>query len=96
MLLISVILTTHNRPTLLNRALNSLLSQEFKDFEIILCADEGAIDTKEIAFKLLRQTDSFISAPKFNRKWPSNSEALRFARAEVLKGLGVEALPQFL
>jgi glycosyltransferase involved in cell wall biosynthesis len=62
--LISVILTTHNRPTLLERALNSLLTQEFKDFEIIVCADEGEIHTKEVSFKLLRAIDSFISAPQ--------------------------------
>ena len=72
--LISVIVTTHNRPNLLIRALNSLLSQEFKDFEIILCADEAIIDTKEIAFKLLRVTDSFISVP--NCKGPAGTRNL--------------------
>lgn len=63
---ISIILTTHNRPDLLARALKSVCAQKFDDFEIILCADEGLSETKEVAFKYLRSADSFICAPRFN------------------------------
>lgn len=60
---ISVVLTTHRRPSLLVRALESLLSQNFSDYEIILCADESSRETREIANTLLRDCDSFISTP---------------------------------
>ena len=45
--LISVVLTTHFRPQLLARALNSLLAQKVDNFEIIVCADEGSEETKK-------------------------------------------------
>ena len=61
---LSIVLTTHNRPNLLARALQSLCSQEFDDFEIILCADEGLKETKEVALKYLRPADSFVCAPR--------------------------------
>lgn len=61
--LISVVLTTHMRPTLLRRALNSLVEQEFKDFEIIVCADEASRETLDTARLALRVQDSFLSAP---------------------------------
>jgi glycosyltransferase involved in cell wall biosynthesis len=61
---ISVVLTTHNRPILLKRALDSLLMQrEFNSFEIIVCADEGTRETKKVVESSLRSQDSFISAP---------------------------------
>lgn len=58
---VSIIITTHNRPNLLRRALKSLLSQSGSTFEIILCADESSRETKEIAHSLLRNSDSFLS-----------------------------------
>ncbi len=60
--LISVIVATHNRPTLLKRALASLFSQDFQDFEIILCADENSKETRDTAAESLRPQDSFVSA----------------------------------
>lgn len=60
--LISVVVTTHKRPHMLRRALNSLLAQKFSNFEIILCADETSVETKSVATELLRKTDSFVSA----------------------------------
>ena len=76
---ISVILTTHNRPKLLARALKSLIDQDFSDFEIILCADEGLRETKEVAFRLLRNSDSFISVPHF--KGPAETRNFGIAMA---------------
>ena len=60
---ISVVVTTHNRPNLLARALQSLLLQNFLDFEIVLCSDESSEFTKQVANSLLRPQDSFISVP---------------------------------
>ena len=64
-------LTTHFRPQLLARALNSLLAQKVDNFEIIVCADEGSEETKKIINLLLRPQDSFICAP--NLKGPSQT-----------------------
>lgn len=39
----SVVLPTHNRAELLQRAVNSVLSQQFSDFELII-VDDGSRD----------------------------------------------------
>jgi glycosyltransferase involved in cell wall biosynthesis len=78
---ISVIITTHKRPNLLARALNSLTQQVFQDFEIILCADEGTKNTKSIAELLLREKDTFLVLP--NVKGPAGT---RNSGISVAKG----------
>ena len=60
---ISVIMTSHYRARELSRALDSAVSQEFRDFEIVLCTDEGSMDTKQTATEKLRETDIFVSIP---------------------------------
>ena len=71
---LSIILTSHHRSFLLERAIDSLLVQNFTDFEIILCADEGDLLTRNMASKKLRQFDSFLSLPNF--KGPSETRNL--------------------
>jgi len=46
MVLVSVIMPTYNRAHLLPRAIKSVLSQTFKDFELIII-DGGSIDNTE-------------------------------------------------
>ena len=60
---ISIVVTTHHRHELLEKALDSIYKQDFDDFEIVLCTDEGSKETKSIAFNKLRTNDIFISIP---------------------------------
>ena len=46
--LISIIIPTHNRSTFLKRAINSVLYQTFKDFELIIIDDASSDKTGEI------------------------------------------------
>lgn len=46
--MISVVIPTHNRSTLLSRALESVLNQTFKDVEIIIVSDGSTDNTDEI------------------------------------------------
>ncbi|MDB5989677.1 MAG: hypothetical protein JWQ10_1080 [Herbaspirillum sp.] len=69
--LFSIVVTTHNRPHLLERALLSILAQSFNDFEIVLATDESSIGTKEMAIRYLRQDDIFLVLP--NAKGPSET-----------------------
>lgn len=62
--LFSIVVTTHRRPQILARALNSLLTQTFTDFEIVLVTDEGSVETKEIAARYLRDQDIFLVLPR--------------------------------
>ena len=48
---ISVIITTHNRSKLLQRALDSVMAQTFKDYELIIVDDCSKDNTQEIVSK---------------------------------------------
>lgn len=61
----SIVVTTHYRPALLQRCLDSIVSQNFTKFEIILCTDESSIETKNVAIKTLRPYDKFLVLPAF-------------------------------
>ncbi|MFL9925205.1 glycosyltransferase family A protein [Herbaspirillum lusitanum] len=61
--LFSIVVTTHRRPQLLARALNSLLAQTCTDFEIVLVTDEGSVETKAAAATYLREHDIFLVLP---------------------------------
>lgn len=54
---VSVIICTHNREKLLPRALDSVLSQDFKDFELIII-DDASNDGTETLIKTYIQQDS--------------------------------------
>lgn len=48
-MLFSVVIPTYNRASALRRALESLVNQTFKDFEVIVCDDGSTDDSKEAA-----------------------------------------------
>ncbi len=62
--LFSIIVTTHRRPKLLERALRSILGQTFDDVEIVLAADEGSLETKSVGAGYLREDDIFLVLPQ--------------------------------
>ena len=57
----SVIVTTHRRPALLERALRSLHSQDGVDVTTIVIADDHAADTRAAALRHLGPADVFIA-----------------------------------
>jgi glycosyltransferase involved in cell wall biosynthesis len=46
--IVSVLITTYNRSKLLKRAINSVLGQTFKDYEIVIVDDCSMDDTREV------------------------------------------------
>lgn len=76
---LSVILTTHFRPLLLARSLESLLNQTDDSFQIILCADEGSEETKNVANKYLRKNDCLLVLPHLVGPSSTRNEGLRIA-----------------
>ena len=57
----SVIVTTHQRPALLERALRSIRAQGNADVTTIVIADDRALDTLAAALRHLRAADVFIA-----------------------------------
>ena len=60
----SVVIPTHNRSTLLKRALDSVLNQTFQDFEIIVVDDHSTDDTPNI---IKKYSDKRLKYAKNNR-----------------------------
>jgi glycosyltransferase involved in cell wall biosynthesis len=79
---ISVIVTTHDRPSLLQRALTSLLSQNFLDFEIVLCSDTGESETKLVAAQHLRNQDVFLCIPGIRGPAESRNLGIKLSRGK--------------
>lgn len=53
----SVIIPTYNRADLLDKCLESLVEQTFKDFEVLVCDDGSTDNSKEIADKYKESLD---------------------------------------
>ena len=58
--LVSVIIPTHNRAEMLNRAVNSVLAQTMKDFELIVVSDGSTDNTQEVLEKIKDQRVCFL------------------------------------
>ena len=56
---VSIIIPTYNRANLLPRAINSVLNQTFKDFELII-VDDGSTDNTRKVVKEFEEKDSRI------------------------------------
>jgi len=76
---LSVVVATHERPWLLARTLDSLVSQSYRDFEIVLCADEGSADTKAAATRYLRKQDIFLAVPHVRGPAETRNAGVQFA-----------------
>jgi len=62
---ISVVITTHNRPSLLARSIASVRAQDMADVEILVCADESSAATGLAAINALGPRDAFLSLPRY-------------------------------
>lgn len=95
---ISAIICTHNRDNYLGAAIDSLLTQEFTDFEILV-VDNGSCDrTREIVeSKLTNPHLKYIWEPTIGLSVARNTGA-KLAQAEILAYLDDDAIasPQWL
>jgi glycosyltransferase involved in cell wall biosynthesis len=73
---ISVILPTYNRATLLRRAVQSVLSQTFQDWELIIVDDASTDDTQEVIKNLCRQDSRIINMRNEKNNYPDIAKTL--------------------
>lgn len=78
----TVIVTTHLRAALLDRALRSLREQTFQDFETVVVADALDAETAAVCARQLRPQDVFVKRSGAPGPARSRNLALQLARGE--------------
>lgn len=82
---VSVIIPTHNRPELLERALSSVYSQSFTDYEVIVVDDGDAPRAKSSLGEYLKQDDfSYLETKKNQGGAASRNLGIGHASGEYL------------
>lgn len=83
---ISVIICTYNRDSLLERAVSSVLSQSFKDLELVI-VDDGSIDDTQSVLARLAESDRRIVCVRNEKNLgisASRNRGAKTARGEYL------------
>jgi glycosyltransferase involved in cell wall biosynthesis len=95
---VSVIIPTHNRATLLARAIQSVLSQEFADFELWIVDDASTDDTPEVVEQLEDARIRYLRLPENRGVSAARNTAMRSSSAPLIVFLDDddEYLPGFL
>jgi len=86
---VSVIIPTYNRAKFLERAIRSVLSQTYRDFEIIIIDDASMDNTKKILFKnfegeIRNGRLIYIKNEKHLERSHSRNRGLEFARGDYI------------
>ncbi len=94
----SVIIPTYNRARLLPRAINSVLSQSFGDFELILVDDGSQDDTQQVMMKITDPRVRYFRQNENRGQNPALNFGVSQARGEYIAFLDSddEWLPEFL
>lgn len=92
-IVVSVYITTQNRPELLRRAIKSLKYQTYKNFEVIVCDDCSTIDNQKLNKLIIDEFSvDFISVtyllnPTIKGACYSRNQAIKFAKGKYITGL---------
>lgn len=82
---ISVIITTYNRADLLPRAIDSVLNQTYKDFELIIVDDGSTDNTREIVENFKQKDSRMVYIYQENQGLPSAlNKGLSVVRGEFI------------
>ena len=80
---LSIIVTTHHRPTLLPRALASIKALG-AEVQIVLCADEASPATLQVAAAHLRDTDILAAVPGLRGPAETRNLGLQLAQGDYV------------
>lgn len=61
--LFSIVIATRNSEVYLERAIKSILTQDYQNFEVVIIDGDSTDNTESIAKRFLRKTDIFLSEP---------------------------------
>lgn len=81
---VSVIIPTYNRATLLPRAVNSVLNQTYRDFELIIVDDGSTDNTKEVIRKYKDPRIQYIKHDKNKGGSAARNLGIKMAKGEYI------------
>ena len=83
--LVSILVCVFNRKNLIERALNSILSQSFKNYEVIIVDDGSNDGVEEVIFPYLKKYNNFKYIRHSNRNLPlSKNTGILLAQGKYL------------
>jgi len=83
---VSILIATYNRANLLGRAIESVVDQDFKDWELLI-ADDGSTDDTEKVVRTFSSTDArikYLRGPHFGRIAKISNFGLKEAKGEYV------------
>lgn len=80
----TIVISTHNRPLLLRRAILSLAAQTYQDFFVIIVDDAGAFLPPYQELKQLDGRFAFLIAPSFQGPGESRDMAVKIANSDYV------------
>lgn len=94
----SVIIPTHNRARLISRAIRSVLSQTFQDFELLIVDDVSTDATKEVVASFRDKRIIYIRREDNGGAAAARNTGIRYAKGKYISLLDDddEYLPEFL
>lgn len=86
---ISIYIPTHNRPKMLERALNSLLNQTYKNFQVLVCNDGSSKSYDDVIAKFKHRFEDFKYLKNMNPLGACNArnKLIDIADGEYITGL---------
>jgi glycosyltransferase involved in cell wall biosynthesis len=82
--LVSVILPTHNRASVLSRAIRSVLAQTYRNLELIVVDDASTDNTPDVIKRFLDSRLRYVRLPQNRRVAAARNVGIREAAGEVL------------
>jgi len=92
--LVSIIMNCHNGGKFLEQSVNSIISQTYKNWELIFWDNDSKDDSKKIITKFLDKRIKYFKSKKFNRLYKSRNLAIQNAKGDFISFLDTDDLWQ--
>ena len=92
--LVSIIMNCHNGGKFLEQSVNSIISQTYKNWELIFLDNDSKDDSKKIITKFPDKRIKYFKSKKFNRLYKSRNLAIQNAKGDFISFLDTDDLWQ--
>ena len=92
--LVSVIMNCHNGSKFLEQSVNSIISQTYKNWELIFWDNASQDNSKEIISKFSDDRIRYFRSKKFNRLYESRNLAIQNSKGEFISFLDTDDMWQ--